>query len=94
MVNANGNRCAGTCRNHLPVAREDAVQLIKSSPDMKVKCGNILLPLRGESSAGEKRGGGGRERASLTVRVKREISLLTDPTKAGSKCRDGDEKNS
>lgn len=25
MVNANGNRCAGTCRNHLPVAREDAV---------------------------------------------------------------------
>lgn len=33
-------------------------------------------------------------RASLTVCVKREISLLTDPTKAGSKRRDGDEKNS
>lgn len=40
-----------------PVDREDAVQLIKSSTDMKVKCGNILLPLRGEPSAAQLRGG-------------------------------------
>lgn len=73
-------------------SREGAIQLIKSSTDTKVKCRNILPPLRGEPSVAQPGAGGAR--ASLTVFVKREISLLTDPTKARSKHRDGDEENS
>lgn len=48
----------------------------------------------GTTERGEKRGGGRGGRASLTVCVKREISLLTDPTRAVEKPRDGDKKNS
>lgn len=72
--------------------REGAAQLIKSSTDTKVKCGDILPPLRDELSVAQPGRGGAR--GSLTVFVKREISLLTDPTKARSTRRDGDEENS
>lgn len=62
MVNAIGNQYAACCRNDLPVASKNGVQLIISSTDMKVKCRNILLPLRRERSGiklrGEGRGGG------------------------------------
>lgn len=87
MVNATGNQNAASCRNDLPVASKNGVQLIISSTDMKVKCRNILLPLRRELSGVKPRGvgeGGSKGRADLTVCVKREISSLTDPTKTGS----------
>lgn len=54
MVNANGNQCAGTCRNHLPVAPARVpFSLLKAATDMKVKCRNILPPLRGEPSVAQ-----------------------------------------
>lgn len=87
MVNAIGNQYAASCRNYLPVASKNGVQLIIRSTDMKVKCRNILLPLRSELSGGKRSGVGGKRskgRADLTVCVKRETSLLTDPTKTGS----------